>query len=73
VGYTDSDFVGCKITVRSMYGYLFIVGGGPVSWKSKRLFIVAYSTLEAEFIGFMEGNREVIWLRGLFSELERLI
>jgi len=34
---------------------------------------VAYSTLEAEFTGLMEGNREVIWLRGLFSELERLI
>jgi len=29
--------------------------------------------LEAEFIGLMEGNREAIWLRGLFSELERLI
>jgi len=49
------------------------VGGGLVSWKLKRSFIVAYSTLEAEFTGLMEGNREAIWLRGLFSELERLI
>jgi len=73
VGYTDSDFAGCKITVKSTYGYLFTVGGGPVSWKLKRLFIIAYSTLEAEFIGLMEGNREAIWLRGLFSELERPI
>jgi len=29
--------------------------------------------LEAEFIGLIKGNREAIWLRGLFSELERLI
>jgi len=73
VGYTNSDFAGCKTTVRLTYGYLFTVGGGPVSWKLKRLFIVAYSTLEAKFIGLIEGNREVIWLRGLFSELERPI
>jgi len=43
-----------------MYGYLFIVGGEPVNWKSKRLFTIAYLTLEAEFIGLIEGNRKVI-------------
>ena len=49
------------------------MGGGLVSWKLKRLFIVVYLILEAEFMGLMEGNREVIWLRGLFFELERFI
>jgi len=73
VGYTDSDFVGCKIIIKLIYSYLFIMGGGPISWKLKRLFIITYLTLEAEFIRLMEGNREVIWLRGLFSELKRLI
>jgi len=34
---------------------------------------VAYSTLEVEFTGLMEGNREAIWLWGLFFELERPI
>jgi len=29
--------------------------------------------LEAEFTGLIEGNREAIWLRGLFSELKRPI
>jgi len=56
-----------------MYSYLFIVGGGPVSWKLKRLFIVAYLILEAKFIGLIKGNKEVIWLRGLFFKLKRLI
>jgi hypothetical protein len=72
-GYTDSDFAGCKTTARSTYGYLFTVGGGPVSWKSKRSTTVAYSTLEAEFTGLMEGNREALWLRGLYSEIQRPI
>ena len=49
------------------------MGGGLISWKLKRLFTVAYLTLEAEFTGLMEGNKEVIWLWGLFFELERFI
>ena len=49
------------------------MGGGLVSWKLKRSFIVAYLILEAEFTGLMEGNKEVIWFRGLFSKLERPI
>jgi len=47
-------------TTPSHYSYLFTVGNGPVSWKLKRSTIVAYSTLEAEFTGFMEGNREAL-------------
>jgi hypothetical protein len=72
-GYTDSDFAGCKTTARSTYGYLFLVGKGPISWKSKRASTVAYSTLEAEFTGLIEGNREALWLRGLYSEIQRPI
>ena len=73
VGYTDSDFAEYKTTAKSIYGYLFIVGGGLISWKSKRSSTVTYSTLEAEFTGLIKGNREAIWLRGLFSELKRPI
>ena len=60
VGYTDSDFAGCKTTTRFTYGYLFIVGGGSISWKSKRSLTVAYSALEAEFTGLIEGNRKAL-------------
>ena len=68
-GYTDSDFAGCKATARSTYGYLFTVAGGAVSWKSKRASTVALSTLEAEFTGLIEGNKEALWLRGLYDEI----
>ena len=72
-GYTDSDFAGYKATARSTYRYLFIVGRGAVSWKSKRAFTVALSTLEAEFTGLIEGNKEALWLRGLYNEIQRPI
>ena len=59
-GYTDSDFAGCKAIARSTYGYLFTIGRGAVSWKSKRASIIALSTLEAEFTGLIEGNKEAL-------------
>jgi len=49
------------------------MGSGPVSWKSKRAFTVAHSTLEAEFTGLIEGTKEALWLRGLYSEINRLV
>ena len=34
---------------------------------------MAYSTLEAEYTGLIEGNKEALWLRGLYSEIQRPI
>jgi hypothetical protein len=33
-GYSDSDFVGCVDKRKSTFGYLFLLAGGAVSWKS---------------------------------------
>ena len=48
LGFSDSDFASDKVTSKSIYGYLFIVAGGLVSWKSKRSSIIALSTMEVE-------------------------
>ena len=71
IGYTDSDFAGCKTTARSTYGYVFLISGGPISWKSKRASTVTYSTLKAKYTALIEGNRKALQLRGLFSEIQR--
>ncbi|GKB98102.1 putative RNA-directed DNA polymerase [Tanacetum coccineum] len=34
--YSDSDWLGCPITRRSRTGYLLLLGGAPISWKSKK-------------------------------------
>ncbi len=52
---------------------MFKFAGGPINWKSKRAFIIALSTLEAETDAFTKGIREVSWIIGLFKELERPI
>jgi hypothetical protein len=62
IGYSDSDYAGDKASSKSTYGYVFTLGGGPISWKSKRGSTIALSTLEAEFIGLIEATREIQWL-----------
>jgi hypothetical protein len=36
VGYSDSDFVGCLDTDRSMSGYVFKLASGAISWSSSK-------------------------------------
>ena len=36
IGFSDADWAGDQQDRRSTSGYLFLMAGGPVSWKSKR-------------------------------------
>ncbi|XP_076904346.1 uncharacterized protein LOC143559751 [Bidens hawaiensis] len=47
--YCDSDWLGCSITRRLRIGYLLLLGGAPISWKSKRQSVVSRSSAEAEY------------------------
>ncbi|KAJ3684738.1 hypothetical protein LUZ61_013902 [Rhynchospora tenuis] len=41
IGYSDSDFVGCVDTRKSTSGYIFMLTGGPISWKSAKQSLYA--------------------------------
>ena len=36
IGYSDSDFAGCIDSRKSTSGYIFILAGGAISWRSKK-------------------------------------
>ena len=36
IGYSDSDFVGCVDSHKSTSGYIFMMVGGAVSWRSAK-------------------------------------
>src|SRR4030065_1796038 len=46
-GYTDSDLGGCPDDRKSTSGYIFMLGGGAISSKSKKQTLVASSTMQA--------------------------
>ena len=50
VGYTDSDYAGCRIDRKSTSGSCQFLGQRLVSWYSKKQQSTATSTAEAEYI-----------------------
>ena len=49
-GWVDADWAGDIATRRSHTGYVLMLNGGPVSWKSHRQDSVDLSTSEVEYI-----------------------
>jgi hypothetical protein len=50
IGYSDSEYAGCKIDRKSTSGGCHLLGRSLVSWTSKKKNSVALSTVEAEYI-----------------------
>ena len=70
-GFSDSDWAGDVGDRRSTSGYVFLLGGAAVSWKSTKQTTVALSTAEAEYIALSSASQEAIWLQQLISDLSK--
>ena len=69
VGFSDADWAGDLDDRKSTSGYLFQIGGGAVTWRSKKQTCVALSTAEAEYMALASAVQEAIWMRQLTDEL----
>ena len=67
-GYADAAYANTD-DFKSTSGYVFIVGDGAITWRSKKQTTVALSSTEAEYVALSEAGREACWLRNLFEEL----
>ncbi len=49
LGYYDGDWGGDLENRRSTTGFVFMIGGGAISWSSKRQPTIALSTTEDKY------------------------
>ncbi|KAK3893083.1 hypothetical protein Pcinc_003076 [Petrolisthes cinctipes] len=70
VGYSDADWAGDIKDRKSTSGYCFHLGGGPVSWSSKKQSCVALSTAEAEYMALASAIQEAVWFRKLAVDIQ---
>ena len=69
VGYSDADHARDLDKRRSTTGYVFLLNGKPISWRSRLQKTTAKSTAEAEYMALDETSAEALWLRGFIIEL----
>ena len=63
IGYSDSDFAGCKLDRKSTSGTCHLLGSSLISWHSKKQACVALSTVEAEYIAAGSCCAQILWLK----------
>ncbi|KAK9924305.1 hypothetical protein M0R45_032683 [Rubus argutus] len=73
VGYTDSDFAGhYPDNTKSTSGYIYMMAGGAIAWRSVKQTLTATSTMQAEFIAIYEGVCQGLWLRNFLVQTKLL-
>jgi len=69
IGYTDSDFAGNPDDQKSISGYVFMLAGGAITWRALKQPLVAFSTVEAEYIGTSNATKEAICVCSLYTRM----
>ena len=65
----DADQASDKDEHKSTSGYAFILGGGVVSWCSKKQSCIALSTIKSKYLACSAAIQEAVWLRRFLQRL----
>ena len=68
-GYTDASFQTDRDDLKSQSGYVFMMNGGAVCWKSSKQTVIADSTTEAEYMAASEAAKEAVWIKQFLEGL----
>jgi hypothetical protein len=68
-GYTDASWITDNDDHKSTSGWIFTLGGGAISWGSKKQTLITDSTMAAEFVALASCSKEAEWLRNLLIEI----
>ena len=68
LGYSDSDYAGCKVDQKSTTGTCQFLGRSLVSRSSKKQNSIALSTAEAEYVAAGACCAQLLWMRQTLSD-----
>ncbi|GJX22783.1 putative RNA-directed DNA polymerase [Tanacetum coccineum] len=60
--YIDASWKTDQDDLRSQTGFVFIMNGGAVDWKSSKQSTTAMSSMKVEYIAVVEAAMEAIWI-----------
>ncbi|XP_060201820.1 secreted RxLR effector protein 161-like [Lycium barbarum] len=68
-GYSDASWISDRVDHASTSGWIFMLGGGAISWGSKKQKCITESTIASEFIALASASKEAEWLRDLLYNI----
>lgn len=68
-GYTYASWISSIGDNKSTTGWVFTLGGGAISYGSKKQTCITHSTMKYEFIALAAIRKEAEWLRDLLLEI----
>lgn len=70
--YSDADWAGSQTDRKSISGSITLYNGCAVAWFSRKQACVALSTVEAEYIAAAISACDLIYIKGLYGDLNGL-
>lgn len=68
--YTDASYKSDSDDLKSTSGYIFVMAGGAISWKTAKQTLTATSTFQAEYIAIFEATGHALWLKNFIAHLK---
>ncbi|KAL6331303.1 hypothetical protein AAG906_009731 [Vitis piasezkii] len=68
-GFSDANWISDSDEMKSTSGYVFILGGSAVSWKSAKQTCITHSIMEAKLIALENASSKAEWLRNLLTDI----
>nr|GEZ44951.1 retrotransposon protein, putative, Ty1-copia subclass [Tanacetum cinerariifolium] len=69
IDFCDASWQCDKGDTKSQTGYVFVVNGGAVDWKSKKQTTIAMHAMQSEYMAVSEAAMEAVWIRKFVGDL----
>ncbi|GJY77195.1 zinc finger, CCHC-type containing protein [Tanacetum coccineum] len=68
-GYTDASWISNTEDNLSTSSWVFLLGGGAISWASKKQTCITGSIIKSEFVALSTVGKEAEWLKNLLLKI----